>query len=181
MKTSPSISALAAQNDELEAAIRVAQRMLAVYGDSSGCDIGWYAQAYGALAESLRILLRALDDEPGQQAARHSESLVSSRAGGDHRCPAAHPEDPTPCGGPVVVTVLDAQNEGAKGCEHHAARLLASLDGGRVYALPDAPAGSAIRTFKAADSIRPFPWVDGPRTRPEQHSRAEARERGEQQ
>jgi hypothetical protein len=73
------------------------------------------------------------------------------------------------------VTVLDRQNAGANGCEHHGARLLASLEGGRVYALPDAPAGAAIRVFKAADSIRPFPWVDGPRTRPEQLSREENR------
>ncbi|MFF5144272.1 hypothetical protein ACFY6U_31905 [Streptomyces sp. NPDC013157] len=95
----------------------------------------------------------------------------------DRRCPAAHPEDPTGCVGPVVVTVLDAHNSGANGCEHHGARLLASLDGARVYALPDAPAGSAIRVFTAADTIRPFCWVDGPRTRPSQLSRAENRAR----
>jgi hypothetical protein len=71
--------------------------------------------------------------------------------------------------------VLDRTNAGAKGCEHHGARLLASLEGGRVYALPDAPEGAAIRVFKAADSIRPFPWVDGPRTRREQLSRLENR------
>ena len=96
------------------------------------------------------------------------------------RCPAAHVEDPTPCGGPPVVTVLDAANAGADGCEHHGARLLASLEGGRVYPLPDAPAEAAIRVFKAADSIRPFPWVDGPRTRLEQLSREEIRRGGEQ-
>lgn len=79
------------------------------------------------------------------------------------RCPAAHPEDPTPCGGPVVVTVLDAHNGGADGCELHAARLLASLDGGRVVALPDAPDGAAIRTFKAAGGLRPFPWREAGR------------------
>lgn len=76
----------------------------------------------------------------------------------DTRCPAAHPEDPTPCDGPPVVTVLDAQNAGANGCEHHAARLLASLEGGRVYALPDAPDGSAIRVFKAAGTLPPYAW-----------------------
>ncbi|MFE9440658.1 hypothetical protein ACFYO2_16915 [Streptomyces sp. NPDC006602] len=95
----------------------------------------------------------------------------------DRRCPAAHPEDPTPCAGPVVVTVLDAHNAGADGCEHHAARLLASLDGGRVYALPDAPPGAAIRVFKAADGTRPFCWLDGPRTQPSQLSHAENRAR----
>ncbi|MCI3240190.1 MULTISPECIES: hypothetical protein [Streptomyces] len=78
------------------------------------------------------------------------------------RCPAAHPDDLTPCVGPVVVTVLDAVNAGADGCEHHGARLLASLHGGRVYPLPDAPSGAAIRTFKAAATLRPFCWVDAP-------------------
>lgn len=76
----------------------------------------------------------------------------------DLRCPAAHPEDPTPCVGPVAVTVLDAVNAGSNGCEHHGARLLASIEGGRVYPLPDAPEGAAIRTFTAAASLRPFPW-----------------------
>ncbi|MER6535142.1 hypothetical protein ABT215_15290 [Streptomyces sp900105755] len=95
----------------------------------------------------------------------------------DRRCPAAHPDDPTGCVGPVVVTVLDAVGAGATGCEHHGARLLASLERARVYALPDAPAGSAIRVFTAADTIRPFCWVDGPRTRPDQLSRAENRAR----
>ncbi|MBN0043100.1 hypothetical protein JS756_03015 [Streptomyces actuosus] len=97
------------------------------------------------------------------------------------RCPVAHPEDPTPCDGPAVVTVLDADNAGADGCEHHAARLLASLDGGRVYGLPHAPAGTAIRVFKAADGIRPFPWIEATRTRPEQLSREEIRRGGEGQ
>lgn len=94
----------------------------------------------------------------------------------DTRCPAAHPEDPDPCDGPPVVTVLDAQNAGADGCEHHGARLLASLEGGRVYALPDAPEGAAIRVFKAADTIRPFPWLTAaPRTAPSMLSLAENR------
>lgn len=91
------------------------------------------------------------------------------------RCPAAHPNDPTPCAGPTTVTVLDADNAGADGCEHHAARLLASLEGGRVHALPDAPDGAAIRVFKNAGDTRPFPWITNtPRTRPDQLSRNEA-------
>ncbi|MGJ5754819.1 hypothetical protein [Streptomyces puniciscabiei] len=93
------------------------------------------------------------------------------------RCPAAHPDDPTACVGPAVVTVVDATDVGADGCEHHAARLLASLYGGRVYPLPDAPPGAAIRVFKAANGIRPFCWVDGPRTEPSQLSHAENRAR----
>jgi hypothetical protein len=79
--------------------------------------------------------------------------------------------------GRVAVTVLDAGNAGADGCEHHAARLLASLDGGRVYPLPDAPPGAAIRVFTAADGIRPFCWLNGPRTEPSQLSHAENRAR----
>ncbi|MEU0352961.1 hypothetical protein ABZ302_40095 [Streptomyces sp. NPDC006237] len=66
------------------------------------------------------------------------------------RCPAALPTDHTPCAGPAAVTVLDAANAGADGCEHHAARLLAVLDRGRVFALPHASAGAAHRVFKAA-------------------------------
>lgn len=98
------------------------------------------------------------------------------------RCAAAHRDDPTPCDGPAVVTVLDAVNAGADGCERHGARLLASLDGGRVYALPDAPAGAALRVFKAADGTRPFAWCDdAPRTQPSQLSNAENRRRGEGQ
>ncbi|MEU7418453.1 hypothetical protein [Streptomyces antibioticus] len=76
-----------------------------------------------------------------------------------------------------MVTVLDRANAGADGCEHHAARMLASLDGGRVYALPHAAPGTAIRVFKAADGTRPFCWLDGPRTKPSQLSRAENRAR----
>ncbi|WP_327666918.1 hypothetical protein OHN37_16395 [Streptomyces sp. NBC_00485] len=76
-----------------------------------------------------------------------------------------------------MVSVLDAFNAGAEGCEHHGARLLASLDRGRVYPLPDAPPGAAIRTFTAAAGIRPFCWVDGPRTAPSQLSDIENRAR----
>ncbi|MFJ1552341.1 hypothetical protein [Streptomyces mirabilis] len=133
-----------AEPSELAVAIRIGQYMLDQYGTVDTADVFAYAQAHGGLAESLRILLRALGAAPTaeQQAAP--------------RCPAAHPDDPTPCDGPLVVTVLDATNAGADGCEHHGARLLASIDGGRVYA----PAGAAIRVFKAAGTIRPFAWVD---------------------
>ena len=71
------------------------------------------------------------------------------------RCPAAHPADPAPCDGRAVVTILDADNAGADGCELHGARLLAALDGGRPVALPDAPAGAALRVFRAAGTSRP--------------------------
>ncbi len=97
----------------------------------------------------------------------------------DPRCPAAHPDDPTPCDGPVAVTILDASGSGVDGCEQHAARMLASIDGARVVPMPGGPDGAAIRVFKAADIIRPFPWVEGPRTRPEQLSREETRRGGD--
>ncbi|MFG3152628.1 hypothetical protein ACGF7W_11325 [Streptomyces sp. NPDC048219] len=88
--------------------------------------------------------------------------MVDETAGGNVvRCPAAHPEDPTPCGGPVVVTIIDTQNAGADGCEHHAARMLASITGARPFAKPDAPAGVALRIFRAAHHTRPFPWLEG--------------------
>ncbi|MFJ9903907.1 hypothetical protein ACIRVK_13550 [Streptomyces sp. NPDC101152] len=128
----------------------------------------WQARAEQAAAEEQALL------DEGEKG-----TAICRTPGGDQRCPAAHPNDPTPCGGPVVVTVLDRTNAGADGCEHHAARLLASLEGGRVYGLPDAPEGSAIHVFRAADGIRPFPWVPGPRTRDEQLSRAENRRGGE--
>lgn len=170
----PSTTPVAPAN-ELRTAIRLARRMLAGYGDCTGWDVYAYAQAHGALAEALRILLRAVDAEPDAQQEQAGRPSATER-----RCPAAHPEDPTPCDGPAVVTVIDRQNSGAAGCEHHAVRLLASLDGGRVYALPDAPDGVAIRVFKAADTARPFSWLtDAPRTRPEQLSQAENRARGE--
>lgn len=147
----------AAEPSDLDVAISVAQQLL----DSDQVL---------SLRESLRLLLRALGAEPVAE----QEPAA--------RCPAAHRDDPTPCDGPAVVTVLDEVNAGATGCEHHGARLLASLVGGRVYALPDAPAGAALRVFRAADGTRPFAWCDdAPRTQPSQLSNAENRRRGEDQ
>ncbi|WP_137235511.1 hypothetical protein [Streptomyces sp. BPSDS2] len=71
------------------------------------------------------------------------------------RCGTALPTDPTPCDGAPSVTVLDSSNAGADGCERHGARLLAALDGGRVYALPDAPEGAALRVHRSAGTGRP--------------------------
>ncbi|MER6257821.1 hypothetical protein ABT224_41540 [Streptomyces sp. NPDC001584] len=88
------------------------------------------------------------------------------------RCTAAHSEDPTACAGPHdAVTILDAGGTTVTGCEHHGARLLASLDGARVE--PGTVLGAATRVFAAADGINPFPWlVDAPRTKPGQLSAA---------
>src|SRR5690242_9451876 len=74
------------------------------------------------------------------------------------RCAAAHPDDPSPCGGPVVVTVLDERNHGSDGCQHHASRLLASVDRVRVYNLHDVPVGTAARVYRLAQQLQPFPW-----------------------
>ncbi|MFF3912703.1 hypothetical protein ACFYZB_04330 [Streptomyces sp. NPDC001852] len=151
---------------DLEVAISVGQQLL----DSDSLM---------SIREALRLLLRALGAEPDAQtcSAQSADQPQAVR-----RCPAAHPEDPSPCVGPVAVTVLDASNAGADGCEHHGARLLASLEGGRVYPLPDAPGGAAVRVFKASAGIRPFPWLtDAPRTQPSQLSDAENRRRGEGQ
>lgn len=52
------------ESSDLDVAISVAQKMLAAYSDSSSFGEFGYAQAHGALSESLRILLRALDAEP---------------------------------------------------------------------------------------------------------------------
>lgn len=195
----------------LAVAIRVAQKMLTAYGTVDSSSIYAYTVAHGGLAEALRILLRAVGAEPLRpavaalhQLCRDDYASSLDRRAQDHRddahltenateavaatmelgarCPAAHGDDPTRCDGPPVVTVLDATNAGADGCEHHAARLLASLDGGRVYALPDAHTDTAARVFKAANSIRPFAWVENaPRTEPSQLSHAENRHGGEGQ
>ncbi|MDK1348040.1 hypothetical protein QNO09_33115 [Streptomyces sp. 378] len=101
------------------------------------------ARTIGRLEVAVERLIEMVDAGTGEMAGR---------------CPAAHPEDLTPCTGPVVVTVLDAANSGAGGCEHHAARLLASITAGRPVAMPDAPAGIAVRIFRAAHHMRPYPW-----------------------
>jgi hypothetical protein len=192
---------------DLAVAARVAQLLLAEHERVDHTDVFALNRAHGALTEALRLMLRAVGAEPlrpavtalhrlcrddyisnahhrvqDHQAAALTENATEAVAATmvlTVRCPAAHGDDPTPCTGPPAVTVLDAQNAGADGCAHHGARLLASLDGGRVYALPDAPAGTAIRVFKAAQDIRPFPWIDGPRTQPSQLSHAETRGEGQ--
>ncbi|MFJ9667361.1 hypothetical protein ACIRPP_22575 [Streptomyces sp. NPDC101219] len=160
----------------LDVAIRVAQRILAAYGDSSRVGSSC-PEACGAQREALRIALRALgaDNKKGPGLVRTPGEQHENR-----RCPAAHPDDPTPCTGRPTVTVLDWRNAGADGCRHHSARLLAPLDGGRVCGLPHATHGTAIAVCKAAADLRPFPWnTDAPRARPEQLSRMENRVWGE--
>ncbi|MFJ4924053.1 hypothetical protein [Streptomyces sp. NPDC088736] len=159
------------QPSSLETAVRVAQRVLSSHGDVAVADLTNLNRAYGSSREARWILLRALGAEP-----------VEQRPAAGPRCPAAHPDDPDPCRGPAVVMVLDRANAGAEGCEHHGARLLASLDGGRVYALEDAPPGAAIRVFKAAATLPPYAWTaNTPDTQPSQPRCADDRRRGEGQ
>ncbi|MBD3550848.1 hypothetical protein [Streptomyces sp. SP18CM02] len=89
------------------------------------------------------------------------------------RCTAAHIEDPTPCQGPRdAVTILDGTGNVATGCEHHGARMLASLGGAHIE--PGSVVGAATRAFAASQAIRPFCWYEtGPRTGPSQLSHAE--------
>jgi hypothetical protein len=186
----------------VETELRLARDYLDKAAETNIHDHTEMVKAASGLNYRLRALVAALDAERGTEADDDGtcpacDTTVIERCAAcgscrcdrhDNcarpapRCPAAHPQDPTPCGGPVVVTVLDTANAGADGCEHHGARLLASLDGARVYALPDAPEGAAIRVHKAADTTRPFPWLtDVPRTRDAQLSRAEVRAKGERQ
>ncbi|MFD0001775.1 hypothetical protein ACFVJ4_05035 [Streptomyces sp. NPDC127178] len=127
------------------AQVEAARETLAAIVGARLADASAAAYMVGRLEVSLRSLLEILDAD--QEPAR--------------RCPAAHPEDPAPCGGPVVVTVLDSQNAGADGCELHAIRMLASITGGRLVAKPDAPAWVALRIFRAAHHTHPFPWLEG--------------------
>lgn len=75
------------------------------------------------------------------------------------RCPAAHAEDPTPCGGPQVVRVVNQAGASMSGCVHHAARLYASLIRPHVYPLPGHD-GAALEVYYRAQDLPPFPWVD---------------------
>lgn len=113
-----------------------------------------------------------LDELPGDFAFDHgsivADAIATIAAAGyarqvraetnDGRCPAAHPSDPSQCTGPAAVTILDASGAGMDGCEHHAARMLASLTGARVYALPTAPPGAATRVHTAAGTMPPYAW-----------------------
>ncbi|MFC8709979.1 hypothetical protein ACFUCQ_08570 [Streptomyces sp. NPDC057197] len=132
--------------------VAAARETLAAAQDVDLLDGTAMARIIGRLETALRDLADLVDGDGGRTAG--PGPVVS-------RCPAAHPEDPTPCDGPVVVTVLDRANAGADGCEHHAVRLLASVTGARPVPKPNAPVGLAVRVFRAADRTRPFPWREG--------------------
>ncbi|MFJ6561879.1 hypothetical protein ACIQMV_18860 [Streptomyces sp. NPDC091412] len=119
----------ATEPSDLDVAINVAQQLL----DSDSAL---------SLRESLRLLLRALGSEPTARPADTTPPAL--------QCPAALPDDTSPCGGPVVVTVLALTNAGVAGCEHHAARLMVVAPGTYPVDLPHAPEGTATRVFRAA-------------------------------
>lgn len=130
--------------------VAAARETLAAARDVDLLDGIAMAGIIGRLETALRVLVDLVDGDDG----RESGPVVP-------RCPAAHPEDPTPCDGPVVVTVLDRANAGVDGCEHHAVRLLASVTGTRPVPKPNTSVGLAMRIFRAADRTRPFPWREG--------------------
>lgn len=62
----PASSPPAGEPSNLTVATDVAQRILARYGDSTGYAHGDYVEAYGALTETLRIIVRALNGGGGR-------------------------------------------------------------------------------------------------------------------
>ncbi|MCZ4516728.1 hypothetical protein O3Q52_53250, partial [Streptomyces sp. ActVer] len=62
-ETCPAPTAPASVPSDLAIAVRIARTLLADYNDSSADGFS-YPEAYGALAEALRILLRAVGVEP---------------------------------------------------------------------------------------------------------------------
>lgn len=133
----------------LTISVNVARLLLAKHEQVDHRDLYAVNRAHGALAEALRLVLRAVDTEP--QAADFPRSGEVSP-----RCPAAQADDPSPCDGPRIVTVYAPLGEGIDGCGHHAAQLLAATNNTHPVALPDAPNGSASEVFRAAASLRYF-------------------------
>ncbi|MFE1781331.1 hypothetical protein ACFW9F_01725 [Streptomyces sp. NPDC059506] len=73
------------------------------------------------------------------------------------RCRAAHPEDPAACtGAGDAVVVADRAGTRVPGCVLHAARMLASLNGGTVH--PGTVHGAATDVHRLARSLPPFAW-----------------------
>jgi hypothetical protein len=74
------------------------------------------------------------------------------------QCPAAHPDDSSECdGAPDLVRVVDSRGHEACGCVLHASRMLASIEGARVY--PGALGAAAVTAFTRAQTIKPFAWL----------------------
>lgn len=84
-------------------------------------------------------------------------------------CPATHPSESGPaCPGPIVATVMDRNGVGARGCEHHAIRLMAALGHlSRCVPEPGAWPGTAIRLTLAARALEAADcpeWAEDART-----------------
>lgn len=67
---------------DLAVALRVAERMLAHYGDSSDYDVFAYAQAHGGLTEALRIILRAHGVAPEPAPPSQADEFLRRARGG---------------------------------------------------------------------------------------------------
>ncbi|MFF4392953.1 hypothetical protein ACFY0G_40465 [Streptomyces sp. NPDC001552] len=127
--------------------------VLVVYTEDENGTVGRsWLRFRPAAANALKTRAAGLRDFPGHLGGSTDAEQPGPIAA---RCPAALPTDPTPCDGAPAVTVFDAFNAGAEGCERHGAHLIALLAGGRVYALPDAPRGAALRVHRSAGTGRP--------------------------
>ncbi|MEU0783256.1 hypothetical protein ABZ341_16995 [Streptomyces sp. NPDC006173] len=142
----------APEPSNLTVAVNVVRLLLAEHEHVDHRDLFAVNRAHGALAEALRILLRAA----GVEGTDEERTVSVPPPNGGQRCPAAFTDDAAPCDGPPVVLILDPNNRGAEGCEHHGTRLLAVIKDGRAVALPEAPEGTASRVFRAAASLRYF-------------------------
>ena len=87
----------------------------------------------------------------------------------DSRCQAAHPDDATGCCGPTdAVRVVDHTGAQATGCVHHAAIMLASITGARVY--PGSVPGAAVVAHQLAARRPPFDFhTPAPALEPDGH------------
>ncbi|MFF3214029.1 NUDIX domain-containing protein [Streptomyces sp. NPDC002886] len=92
------------------------------------------------------------------RAARQASPAETEAGPASGRCEAAHPSDPSKCGGPLAVIVVDRLGVRVDGCEHHAARMLASLTHAHAFPLPGASEGAATRTMAAAAGLPPYVW-----------------------
>ncbi|MET7304646.1 hypothetical protein [Embleya sp. NPDC005575] len=79
------------------------------------------------------------------------------------RCPAAHPDDTSPCEGrPDAVRILDQLGTETLACVRHGAILHASLTGPRVYPGPGHSNGDAIEVHKRAATLPPYSFARRP-------------------
>ncbi|SFD61953.1 hypothetical protein [Streptomyces aidingensis] len=116
------------------------------------------AEHFTLLGKSLRQLIGFLEAECAAEEPPAEEA---------RRCPAAHAEDPTPCGdsAPDAVTVRDMHGGEVTGCVHHTARMFASITGARVLPGPGGRDGDATAALRASLELSPFCWLRGGESR----------------